>query len=483
MDDLESRLLERVIAAITRYNMIPRGSRLGVAVSGGADSVCLLHLLSELATGWNLHLTVLHLNHKLRPESDADEAFVRELAARFSLPFESAAADVGGVAASAGSNLEETARRLRREFFAQFLREGRLDRIALGHTRSDQAETVLFRLLRGTGLSGLAGILPVTVEGLVRPLIEIERVDVEQWLRERTIAWREDSTNQDCTFARNRIRHRLIPALRADWNPEVTAALAGLAALAFDEERFWEAYVEEIAVRIVEVKGEALLVCARQILELPRAVARRLIRHVIFRTKGDLRQVESAHVERILELTGQPEGHGRLQIPGVDVFRSFDWLRFAKIRPGMFAGQDYEFQIEVPGSVALPGSGSRVCVEVIERQQGENLSVTCARVGEVDWRRVPGPLCLRNWRPGDQYQPVGHSQEQKVKLLFQHARIPLWERRGWPIISSGDKIIWARQFGPAAEYVADSQTCHVLRIWEESGAGAESGIGVSTSLY
>lgn len=476
-------MLERVVAAIFRYNMIAPHARAGVAVSGGADSVCLLHLLFELAASWNLHLTVLHFNHKLRgAESDADEAFVRELAARLSLPFESGAEDVAAINRQEGGNLEQTARRLRRQFFDSFLLSGKLDRIALGHTRSDQAETLLFRLLRGTGLSGFAGILPVTADGLIRPLIEIERPEIEAWLRERSIPWREDSTNRDCAFARNRIRRHLLPALRSEWNPELPAGLGHLAALAYDEEQFWTAYIKDVAAQVLEKQGEAWLARSNRISELPRAVARRLIRHVIGLVNGDLRQIECSHIERILELTDQPEGSGRLQVPGADVFRSFDWVRFAKMRPGMFAGQDYELHLTVPACVAIPGSSACISLEVIEKSEATPLPTTYGTVKEVDWARVAGPLCLRNWRPGDRYQPLGHSREQKVKLLFQYARVPLWERRGWPIITTEDRIIWARRFGPAVAYAANSQTKSILRISERSLAHPESDAGNCTSI-
>src|SRR5579872_2003713 len=473
IDESASIVLERVIATISRYSMIAPDARVGVAVSGGADSVCLLHLLRELAARWNLRLTVLHFNHKLRgPESDTDEAFVRELAANLGLPFESRSADVAAISLADRDNLEQTARRLRRAYFEELL-AGNLDCIALGHTRSDQAETVLFRLLRGAGLCGLAGILPVTREGLVRPLIDIERVQVEIWLRERGIAWRDDSTNLDRAFARNRIRHDLLPALTAEWNSRLSASLANLARLAQDEEQFWDGYITDLAARTLEMHpgemhSDAVLIRADGLVSLHPAVARRLIRRAARIVKGDLRQIESDHIERILDLAAQPEGHGRLQIPGVDVFRSFDWIRFAKRRPGMFRDQDYELGLPVPGVIDVPRSGTKICLEVIEKASSGNTPGTCATLEGVDWRRVPGPLSLRNWRPGDQYQPLGHSHEQKIKLLFHQSRIPLWERRGWPIITSEGRIVWVRKFGPAAEYAASSDSGTILHIWEQS---------------
>ena len=232
-------MLERVAATISRYSMLAPGARVIVAVSGGPDSVCLLHVLRELkvrVTG------VAHVNHKLRGEaSEEDERFVAGMAREMGLQFHST------VAVCSEGNLEQTARRARREFFHDLIRRGLADRIALGHTRDDQAETVLFRMLRGSGLAGLAGILPVTAEGLIRPLLGVTRGEVETFLRERGILWREDASNREPRFARNRIRHELLPQLKQDWNPRLTEALAHLADLAYEEERWWAAEIARLA--------------------------------------------------------------------------------------------------------------------------------------------------------------------------------------------------------------------------------------------
>src|SRR5436305_6953667 len=234
MEALKS-LLQRVLATVERYGMFSAGQRVGVAVSGGADSVCLLYILRELAAQWNLCLTVLHLDHQLRgDESTADARFVRELADRLGLPIVSRCATL-----PLSGNLEQAGRRARLAFFSEIIQSGACDRVALGHTRSDQAETVLFRLLRGSGTAGLAGIRPVTSGGIVRPLLDVNRAEVETYLRDRGIGWREDSTNASRRFARNRIRHELLPQLCRDWNPEIAESLARTADWALAEESYW----------------------------------------------------------------------------------------------------------------------------------------------------------------------------------------------------------------------------------------------------
>jgi tRNA(Ile)-lysidine synthase len=459
-------MLARVIGAIERYRMFAPGARLGVAVSGGADSVCLLHLLLELAARWDLRLTVLHLDHMLRgSESDADADFVRDLAARYGLPFLLRRAAV----ADEPDNLEQAARRARLDFFSAMVREGAVERVAVGHTRSDQAETVLFRLLRGAGGSGLSGIRPVTGEGVVRPLLDVDRAEVEMYLGERGLAWREDSSNRSPEFARNRIRHQLLPELAAEWNPRIVEILAQTADWAQQEEEYWNCEIDRLAEAMLAFERGALLVDAGRLADLPRAAARRLVRRALHRVRGDLRGVEFSHVESILSLAGEQEGHGRLQAPGADVMRSFAWLRFAA--PGNYPGVDaaYEIALTAPGISEIPGADFRICTELVENLETIGLQdcVYNEGAGWVDWASVSGPLILRNWRPGDQYQPAGHSGGQKIKDLFQQARIPLWERRQWPVVAAKQGIVWTRRFGPAARHVVCASSRVVLKIREE----------------
>jgi tRNA(Ile)-lysidine synthase len=464
-------VIERVLATIERFGMFQNGQRVGVAVSGGPDSVCLLHVLFDLAPRWNLRLHVLHLDHQLRgEESRGDARFVEQLASRLGLPCSLGQVDVAALARARAENLEQAARNERRRFFLDFLQSGALDRIALGHTRSDQAETVLFRFLRGSGTAGLAGIRPVTADGFVRPLVGIERAAVEQFLRERNIAWREDSSNASLGFDRNRIRHELLPMLQREWNPAIAEMLAHTADWALEEESYWETEIGRLAGRYLIAKPPAVFLRADQLADLPAAAARRLLRRAIEMVKGDLHSVDFAHIAAITVLCSQPEGSGRLQIPGVDVYRSFEWLRLAPPGVDNLENRNFRLPAPVPGSVPLPGGSSAVLLELIENKPVTELPDSgYNRLMEyLDWGRISGALEVRNWRPGDQYRPVGHSGVEKIKLLFQQARIPLWERRSWPVITSGEEIVWARRFGPAADLAATPKSRLLLKIQETS---------------
>jgi len=436
--------------------MLARGQTVGVAVSGGADSVCLLHVLVELAPRWALKLKVLHLDHQLRgAESREDARFVREMALQLGLPAHVRELDVRGLRDGTADNLEQAAREARRRFFAECLESGLVERVALGHTRSDQAETVLFRLLRGCGNTGLAGILPVTREGIVRPLLDVDRREVELFLRERGIGWREDASNRDLAFARNRIRHQLLPALARDWNPSLPETLARMATLAAQEEQYWEGEISRLAEGHLVRKPPAVLLQAEALRSLAPPVARRLLRRAIEEAKGDLRRIDFSHVERILRLAEEKEGHGRIGVPGLDVFRSFDWIRLAPPEKDAANTRGFRLALEAPGTFVLPGGGLSLTARVSDYKQDG-----CG----LDWERIPGPLELRYWRPGDQYRPAGHATVARIKLLFQKHKVPLWERRYWPVVTSGETILWALRFGPAAEYAAAPGTRRVLDI-------------------
>lgn len=464
-------MLERVAETIARYRMFERGHRVGVAVSGGADSVCLLEVLIRLASRWDLSLVVLHFDHQLRGEASRQDAqFVAELARRRGLPFHSGAADVADLARRSRDNLEQAARRARREFFLEFLRSGQLDRIALGHTRSDQAETVLFRLLRGSGTTGLAGIRPVTSEGFVRPLIETSREEIERFLTQEGLEWRLDHTNLDLRLARNRIRLELLPELRQRWNPAIEKVLAQTAVLAQEDEEYWEREIGRLAGELFTVKEGAWIVPAATLASLPRAVSRRLIRKAVASVGGSLRGWEFPHVEAILRLAESGTGSGCFKGPGVTVLRSLDWLRFA---PAEAPSGEYRVAVEAPGSYRIGAMNLEIRLTLCEPGSPGSWS---PGADLLDWERLRRPLELRNWQPGDKYRPVGHAGEVKLKELFQKARIPLWERRKWPIMTSGRDIVWALRFGPAAEYAASAGSRSILAVEAVGVSAAQPGV-------
>lgn len=440
--------------------MIRPHSRLGVAVSGGADSVVLLHLLSALRERFPCELTVLHANHGLRgQESDGDEAFVRALAEELGIPC------LSELVALEPGNLEQSARDARRAFF----RKSGLDRIALGHTRSDQAETVLYRFLRGSGSAGLAAMRPVSEDWLIRPLLDASREEVREWARDQGITWREDSTNADSRFARNFLRNEAMPALAQNFNTKLEAVLAGTAALAQAEEDYWSEFVSQIYCEHVSRSDLGSFLHISQLNSLPLAVRRRLIRRAVEEIRGNLRGIDLQHIESILRLFESTEGHDRVIIPGLDALRSYGTLLLA--HPGRLNEDKRHYRVDIgvsnPANLPFGLGFIRLDASAKELQNCANVRISqtpSTEVAYLDSDALRGPMYVRNWEPGDGLRMPGHSGFIKLKTLFQEHRVLLWERRHWPVLVCGDDVIWTRRFGCSAEVAAGPETQQTIRL-------------------
>ncbi len=429
-----------------RHDLLRFGRRIGVAVSGGADSVFLLHALHESG----LAAAVLHVNHRLRGrESDEDTAFVEQLARDLGLPFylESAPVDPG--------NLEQEARRARYVFFASV---SGIDATATGHTLDDQAETVLYRFLRGSGTAGLSGIRPWTSGRIIRPLLDLRREEIRAWLHSRGLPWREDSSNLDLSFARNRLRLDVIPALGGD---SLAPILAATAERAQAEEDFWEQEIRHRAGEIFQPGGDALVLHVPAFHREPLAVQRRLLRLAASVVRGDLRGLDFPHIEALRALFAPGDGSARVQVPGLDAIRSFEWVRFAKRTTNAAEPRNFQTPLAVGGRTTIEDRGI-----VIELELFPSPGVYNKRVSALDLDLCNGPLTLRNWRPGDQLRLPGTASPEKVKTLFQQQRIPLWERRDWPVIAMGDHLVWARQFGVSADFAATEASTRTALVTE-----------------
>jgi tRNA(Ile)-lysidine synthase len=437
-------VIERVAATIGERR------RIGVAVSGGADSVFLLTALRELG----LATAVLHINHKLRgDESDADEAFVRALAENAGLPFHAAPLPPGG------GNTEQEARRLRYAFFADCIAAGFCDCVATGHTLDDQAETVLFRFLRGSGSAGLSGIRPSTADGVIRPLLKLRRSEIRAWLTHRDIVWREDASNADVDYRRNRIRKNILPELE-QLNPSLPDVLASTADWAQAEEDYWAGELDRLEPAYLDAGTETILLRIEPFAQLPLAVQRRLLRRAIERVRGDLRAIGFHHVEAIRGLMATREGSGRIQLPDLDVYRSFDQLRLAPQHFDARVERNFSVPLAVPGETRVPERKL-----VIRTELSAPGAVYNSEVNALDSARCRGSLHVRNWRPGDRLERAGDGGAAvRIKTLFQEHRIPLWERRRWPVIVIGDSIVWTRRFGVAREFAASADSESILLI-------------------
>lgn len=424
-------LVQSVATYIRKHSLLKAGDRVGVAVSGGADSVALLRLLLELRKELGTVLSVVHLNHQLRgADSDADEQFVAELARRHKLELRCESADVAAYAAEKRLSLEAAAREVRYEFFRRLLRDDRVNRIATAHTLDDQAETVLLRMIRGAGTRGLAGIYPqLSVAGsqfsVIRPLLGTRRKDLEVYLRELGQDWREDKSNRDLRHARNRVRHGILPRLERNLNPSVRENLAEAAEIARAEEEYWDC-------EVARVWSETRTISFEIIQQFPLALQRRMIR-----TAAEAHGVrpEFRHVEEILAL--EP-GQSTMLPKGWIASRTKHELRFDPSPAHKPAG--YEYRLAVPGTIEVPELGSCFEAVLVSAKAGYN------REHLLNPALLRGEVQVRNWRPGDRFWPSHTKAAKKIKELLQERHLTGCERSLWPVVVSGGEIVWLRGF-------------------------------------
>ena len=551
-------LAERVLSLIRRDELLKAGDRVGVAVSGGIDSVALLRLLLELSRELGIVLSVVHFNHRLRgEESDGDQEFVAGLAREHDLEFHFDGEDVARHAAKERVSVEAAARELRYAFFRQLLAHSpglkpalssafngtaeaapvpnrrsvpssnpgdvhlassvpvqesgspeqapaRLEKIVTGHTLDDQAETVLMRMIRGAGLRGLGGIHPRIVvdddDGefageVVRPLLAVRRRELKQFLKDLGQSWRDDSTNADPRFTRNRIRKLVVPLLEQEFNPGVTQNLAELAEIARGEEDYWENEVagwlgttvhwsepawaqaasrEASLVQIAPFGSSSAESVQRadlrsKIEAAPWAVMNASLSRMWFlgeSVAGQRRLVkaigenagiplEFKHVEEILRFAGEA-GHSGKALPlplGWKLSLRNEDLVF--VTPDLrepAASTDYDYELPILGRIAVNEAGSCIVVRSVSADAQAEYNPDQL----LDAESLHGPLRVRNWRAGDRFWPAHTKSPKKIKELLQERRVAQPERQAWPVVMSGNEIVWVRGFATPARLRARS---------------------------
>ncbi|MGE0452324.1 MAG: tRNA lysidine(34) synthetase TilS [Vicinamibacteria bacterium] len=432
---------------------IAAGQGLVVGVSGGADSVALLDAVATLAPGRGLRVVAAHLDHGLREDSADDARFVADLCARRGVPLRSGRADVRARARRDGRGLEAAARAERHAFLSRVRREERAALVLLAHTRDDQAETVLLRLLRGAGSRGL-GAMRVRAGRLLRPLLGVSRAEVLAHVEARGLRFREDASNSDPAFARNRVRHELLPYLEARFNPRLREGLARTAALLADEADCLERLAARIPIEQPSAdQAEVPLAVLR---EAQPALARLLLRRAIGHT-GGLARVTADQVERLLALARRPGRSGRrLPLPGGrEASLRFDRLHLG---PRSAAPGAFERPLPVPGEVALPAGTLRA-----EPASGPAISNA-----EMAILPLPEePLVVRTRRPGDRVRSGG--REISLGRFLMSRRVPAEARAGLALVAAGRRVL----FVPGLELDAPrAEGAHVRLAWQRAPAAA-----------
>lgn len=447
----------KVLRTIRRFRMTEEGDRVLVALSGGADSTALLACLSRLAPRLHITLAVAHLNHGLRGgEADEDEEFVRRLCAELNLTLICERANLGAAADAPPPNLEEAAREARYSFLGRAAESVGAARIAVGHTRDDQAETFLLRLLRGSGLKGLAGIQPVRGKQIVRPLIRCTRESVESYLAAVRLSHREDSTNRDLWRRRNRVRHELIPYLEKHFNPRAAGALSRVARFCGEAADYLEEQADEAARDLFLRQAQSISLEASKVWRLHPAIRKTIVRRALAECRGSLRGITNRHVNGIVGLCRPGRSGKSLPLPGGGVVgRRHERLIILKSAPQ--PARIFTYELPIPGRCEVPEAGMSLSAGM-EEPAGAAEPFEARLNPEL----LPEALTVRSRRPGDRY---GGSGRRKVKKMLIDARIPLEDRDLLPMVAAGDSVIWIPGFKPAKSFIAaaDAGRCVVLK--------------------
>jgi tRNA(Ile)-lysidine synthase len=435
-------LIDGVWRAIRRYDLLPPGTRVVVAVSGGGDSVALLAVLLELAPRGEFTVTgLVHVNHQLRgPDSERDQAFCEALARRFDLPAYVERVDVGGVAAAERRSVEDAARKLRYAALERGRRALGADRIAVGHTRDDQAETVLLRLLRGAGPRGLSGIYPRN-RAVVRPLIDVRRQQLRAWSADNGITHVEDVSNADLANPRNLLRHEVLPALRGWFGPSVPALLARAAEVARADEELLAELTRVLVQQLVTVEGEQVQVDRAGAALAHLSLQRRLLLEVLRR--AGVREPGFAEVEALIAMLGD-EAPTRVDLPGyVRADRNGQAVVLTRGAPQRQPAASFRYVLPVPGRVWIAEVSAGVQADTGSLDGELPEGTPDAPVVVVAGEQVTAGLFVRNWRPGDALRPIGLGGTKKLQDLFVDRKVSRVARHRLPLVVDGrDRVVW-----------------------------------------
>jgi tRNA(Ile)-lysidine synthase len=454
-------LVAEVQACIEAHAMLPPEAKVVVAVSGGADSMALLFALFELRSVYNMRLIVAHVNHQLRGEEAEQEAlFVEQQAARLGLPFHQTCVDVKALQQSAGISVQQAARQLRYRFLHALHQALNATRIALGHTADDQAETLLMRLVRGSGPAGFAGIPAVRLP-FIRPLITVSRPAIYAYLQSEHCPWVEDSSNAHTVYLRNRVRLDLLPRLR-QYNPQIVRRLNELADMLRADSQVLEQQVDEWAVQTLawQTRGR-VEICCRLFGLAPVAIQRRLLRRVIEALATSPEAVGFRHIERLRQFIVSRNQQRRCSLPGeISIERRAETMLLWKRSrtpaiPCMLA-------LPVPGKVDLVSLNVRLTADVILKPCHWG-RMSPQRV-LLDLDRIVCPLQVRFRQPGDCFYPLGSPGSKKLQDFFTDTKIPRGERPYVPLVVSNREIVWVVGYRIAEPFKLRPETNRVVHL-------------------
>ncbi|NWG04759.1 MAG: tRNA lysidine(34) synthetase TilS [Syntrophaceae bacterium] len=451
---------------IDHYQLLEKGERLIVGVSGGVDSMVLLHLLNAYREAFQLTLIVAHVNHGLRPEESEKEAeLVQTECELHGFPFEYGQFNVREFQKTAGLSTQDAARRIRFQFFQDLLKKHKATKIALGHNADDQIETILLRLMRGSGVEGLKGMLPIREGKVIRPLLESWREDIESFAAEKEIHFCLDSSNLKEDYLRNRIRLSLIPLIEKEYQPNFKKVLLSTSAILRIENDYLERSAEEAYQRIVQETGDTLSFKFSEYQSLHPIMQWRIVRKMIetfFTQATVMRESNWSDVRRIYRELQNPRASFILECPpGLWVEKRYDRVKLGRV--GFRPYPPFEVELVSPGRTVIEEIGKEIVIEEVNRVQF-NQTKEFVTTAFMDYEKLQFPMRVRNFRPGDRFCPLGVKGTQKLKEFFIDHKVPKFERPKIPLLISGEMIAWIMGYRIDNRVKVTEKTKRVLKV-------------------
>ncbi|PIV22107.1 MAG: tRNA lysidine(34) synthetase TilS [Deltaproteobacteria bacterium CG03_land_8_20_14_0_80_45_14] len=459
-------LFNQVKRTVDRYHLLEKGDRLIVGVSAGVDSMVLLHLLNTYREAFDLSLIVAHVNHGLRPEESEKEAeLVQKESERLGLPFEYGRFNVKEFQKLGGLSPQDAARRIRFHFFHDLLKKHYAQKIALGHNADDQVETVLLRLIRGSGLQGLKGILPIREGKVIRPLLEVWRGEIESFAIEKKISFLLDSSNLKHDYLRNRIRLALIPLMEREYQPNFREIILRTSSILREENDYVERGAEEAYQKIVREERDTLSFKFSEYQSLHQAIQWRVLKKIFERIYDwgmDMEEGGWSDVHKIYQKLHQSSPSFLLELPrGVWVEKRYDIVLLEK--GGIKPFPPFEVELIFPGRTFIEEIKKEVVIEEANLNQFKDCKES-PHLSLMDYESLQFPLKIRNFRPGDRFHPLGVKGTQKLKEFFIDHKVPRFERLKIPLLISGEMIAWIVGYRIDERVKVTEKTKKILKV-------------------
>jgi len=459
-------LFNQVKRTVDRYHLLEKGDRLIVGVSAGVDSMVLLHLLNTYREAFDLSLIVAHVNHGLRPEESEKEAeLVQKESARLGLAFEYGRFNVKEFQKLGGLSPQDAARRIRFHFFHDLLKKHYAQKIALGHNADDQVETVLLRLVRGSGLQGLKGILPIREGKVIRPLLEVWRGEIESFAIEKKISFLLDSSNLKHDYLRNRIRLALIPLMEREYQPNFREIILRTSSILREENDYVERGAEEAYQKIVREERDTLSFKFSEYQSLHQAIQWRVLKKIFERIYDwgmDMEEGGWSDVHKIYQKLHQSSPSFLLELPrGVWVEKRYDIVLLEK--GGIKPFPPFEVELIFPGRTFIEEIKKEVVIEEANLNQFKDCKES-PHLSLMDYESLQFPLKIRNFRPGDRFHPLGVKGTQKLKEFFIDHKVPRFERLKIPLLISGEMIAWIVGYRIDERVKVTEKTKKILKV-------------------